>query len=181
MDVRLGERGAVAPIIRLGCPMSLLGKATEWTSELVNKRGIYAGRRATKIHVALYRATRGRVGGALPGLPQARIALLDHTGAKTGTPRTSPLIYHQYDDAIVVAASKGGQPTHPAWFHNLLASPDATIRIGAEVRHVRARVATGEERERLWAKLLATYPGYDFYRRNARGREIPVVVLDPAE
>jgi deazaflavin-dependent oxidoreductase (nitroreductase family) len=159
--------------------MPLLGKITASSSELVNKRGIYAGRRSTKVHVALYRATGGRVGGALPGLPQARIALLNHAGAKTGASRTSPLIYHQYDDAIVVAASKGGQPTHPAWFHNLMARPDTTIQIGSEVREVRARVATGGERDRLWAKLVAAYPGYDFYRRNARGREIPVVVLDP--
>ncbi len=161
------------------CAMSLVGKVTYSTSELANKRGVYAGRRSTKLHVALYRRTGGRMGGSLPGLPQVRIALLSHTGVKTGVQRTSPLIYHQYGDAIVVAASKGGQPTHPAWFHNLMASPETTIQIGSEVREVRARVATGEERDRIWSKLVATFPAYDFYRRNAGGRQIPVVVLDP--
>ena len=158
--------------------MSLIGKITSSTAELLNKRGVYAGRRSTKIHVALYRRTGGRIGGALPGLPQARIALLDHKGAKTGASRTSPLIYHQYGEALVVAASKAGQPTHPAWFHNLMANPDTTIQIGAQVCEVRARLAADEERGRLWAKLVAAYPGYDFYQRNARGRQIPVVVLD---
>lgn len=158
--------------------MSLLGKVTSAAAELVNRRGVYAGRRSTRIHVALYRRTGGRIGGALPGLPQVRIALLDHTGAKTGTNRTSPLIYHEYGDAIVVAASKGGQPTHPAWFHNLMANPETKIQIGSEIREVRARVAAGGERERLWADLVAAYPGYDFYQRNAKGRQIPVVVLE---
>lgn len=159
--------------------MSLLGKVTLVSSEFINKRGIYAGRRSTKIHVAIYRETRGRLGGKLPGWPQARIALVDHTGAKTGTKRTSPLMYHEYGDAIVVAGSKAGQPTHPAWFHNLMANPQTTVQIGPEVRAVRARLASEEERTQLWKKMLAVYPGYDFYERNAVGRKIPVVVLDP--
>ncbi len=148
-------------------------------SELANKRGIYAGRRTTKLHVAIYRKTGGRIAGNLPGWPRPAIALVDHVGAKTGAKRTSPLMYHEYGDSIVVAASKGGQPTHPAWFHNLMANPETTVQIGTEVREVRARVAGGEERHRLWEKLVASFPGYDFYRRNAEGREIPIVVLDP--
>ncbi|HUA75850.1 MAG TPA: nitroreductase family deazaflavin-dependent oxidoreductase [Solirubrobacteraceae bacterium] len=159
--------------------MSLLGKVTLAGSELINKRGLYAGRRSAKMHVAVYRRTKGRIGGHLPGWPQARVALLDHVGARTGAKRTSPLMCHEYGDAIVVSATKAGQPTNPAWFHNLMAHPETTIQIGAEVREVRARVASGEERDRLWKKMLATYPGYDFYERNAVGREIPVVVLDP--
>jgi F420H(2)-dependent quinone reductase len=158
--------------------VSLLGKLTAASSEFINKRSVYAGRRSTKIHVAVYRRTGGRMGGALPGLPQARIALVDHTGAKSGVKRTSPLMYHEYGDAIVVAGSKGGQPTHPAWFHNLMANPDTTIQIGSDVRKVHARVATGEERDQLWRKMVASYPGYDFYKRNAKGREIPIVILD---
>lgn len=159
--------------------MSLLGRLTLAASELLNERGVYAGRRSTRVHVAVYRRTRGRVGGNLPGWPRVRIALLDHTGAKTGTRRTSPLMYHEHGEAVVVAGSKAGQPTHPAWFHNLMANPDTTLQIGAEVREVRARLAEGEERDRLWSKMVAAFPGYDFYERNARGREIPVVVLDP--
>ena len=159
--------------------MSLFGRFTLASSEFINKRGLYAGRRSTKIHVAIYRRTRGKMGGNLPGWPQPRIALVDHTGAKTGTKRTSPLMYHEHDEAIVVAGTKGGQPSHPAWFHNLMANPDTTVQIGSEVREVHARLATGEERDRLWKKMVAIYPGYDFYERNAKGRKIPVVILDP--
>ncbi|MGH2833629.1 MAG: nitroreductase family deazaflavin-dependent oxidoreductase [Solirubrobacteraceae bacterium] len=159
--------------------MSLLGKLTSSSSQFINKRGLYAGRRATKIHVALYRRSGGRVGGSLPGWPQARIVLVDHTGVKSGVKRTSPLMYHEYGDAIVVAASKGGQPTHPAWFHNLMANPDTTIQIGFRVSEVHARLATDAERERLWKELLEMFPGYDFYERNAKGRKIPIVILDP--
>jgi deazaflavin-dependent oxidoreductase (nitroreductase family) len=159
--------------------MSLLGKLTSSSAEFINKRGVYAGRRSTKIHVFLYRKSNGRLGGALPGWPHARIALVDHTGAKSGTKRTSPVMYHQYGDAIVVAGSKGGQPTNPAWFYNLMANPDTTIQIGPEVRKVHARRATDEERGRLWEELVAMFPGYDFYQRNAKGRKIPIVILDP--
>jgi F420H(2)-dependent quinone reductase len=159
--------------------MSLFGRFILASSEFINKRGLYAGRRSTKIHVAVYRRTRGKIGGNLPGWPQSRIALINHTGAKTATKRTSPLMYHEHGDAIVVAGTKAGQPSHPAWFHNLMANPDTTIQIGSEVREVRARLATDEERDQLWKKMLAIYPGYDFYERNAKGRKIPVVVLDP--
>ncbi len=159
--------------------MSLLGKLTSSSSQFINKHGVYAGRRSTKIHVALYRRTGGRVGGALPGWPHARIALVDHTGAKSGIKRTSPVMYHDYGDAIVVAGSKGGQPTHPAWFHNLMANPDTTIQIGPEIHKVHARLAIDEERNGLWEELVAMFPGYDFYQRNAKGRRIPIVILDP--
>ncbi len=159
--------------------MSLLGRFTLVSSEFVNKRGLYAGRRSTKVHVAVYRRTRGKTGGSLPGWPQLRIALVDHTGAKTGIKRTSPLLYHEHDGAIVVAGTKAGQPTHPAWFHNLMANPDTTIQIGPQVRKVRARLATDGERDLLWKKMVELYPGYNFYERNAKGRKIPVVILDP--
>jgi deazaflavin-dependent oxidoreductase (nitroreductase family) len=158
--------------------MSVLGKITSTSSEFINKRGVYAGPRSTRLHVFLYRKTGGRIGGSLPGWPHAKIVLIDHTGAKSGTKRTSPVMYHEYEDAIVVAGSKGGQPTHPAWFHNLMANPDTTIQIGSETRKVHARLAAGDEREHLWADLVAMFPGYDFYRRNAEGREIPIVIFD---
>ncbi len=88
-------------------------------------------------------------------------------------------MYKEVGDAIAVVASKAGQPTHPAWFHNLTANPDTTIQIGSEVRDVRARVATDEERERLWPTFVAFYPGYEFYRRHAKERTIPIVILEP--
>jgi F420H(2)-dependent quinone reductase len=159
--------------------MPSLGKFTASTSQFANKHGIYLGRRSTKIHVALYRWTGGRFGGHLPGWPNARILLLDHTGAKTGAKRTSPLMYHDDGDRVAVMASRAGQPTHPAWFHNLNSNPDTTIQIGSEVRRVRARVASDEERDQLWPEFVAFYPGYDFFARNANGRKIPIVILDP--
>jgi F420H(2)-dependent quinone reductase len=159
--------------------MSSLGRLTASSSEFANRRGIYMGRRSTRLHVALYRRSRGRLGGHLPGWPEARIALVDHIGARSGLERTSPLMYHEDGDSIVVVASKAGQPTNPAWFHNLMANPDTTVQIGPETRRVRARLATDEERDRLWPKFVETYPGYEFYRQNAKGRKIPVVILEP--
>jgi deazaflavin-dependent oxidoreductase (nitroreductase family) len=157
--------------------MPPLARFAAATSQFANKRGIYLGRRSTKIHVAIYRRSGGQIAGHLPGSPAARIVLVDHTGAKSGVKRTSPLMYHQEGDAIAVVASKGGQPTHPAWFHNLKANPDTTIQIGSVLREVRARVATEQERDRLWPTFLA--PGYGFFQRNAKGRKIPIVILDP--
>lgn len=159
--------------------MPSLGRLTASSSQFANKRGVYLGRRSTKLHVALYRRSGGRAGGHIPGWPEARILLLDHTGARSGAKRTSPVMYLEDGNAIVVMASKAGQPTHPAWFHNLMANPETTIQAGPEVREVRARVATGAERDRLWSRFVAMYPGSEFYRRNARGREIPIVVLEP--
>ena len=148
-------------------------------SQLANQRGLYLGRRSTKIHVAMYRRSGGRIGGHLPGWPAARILLLDHVGARTGSRRTSPLMFHQDGETVAVVASKAGQPTHPAWFHNLVANPEVTIQVGSQVRQVRARVASDEERDSLWPKFVAFYPGYDFYQRTAQGRRIPIVILEP--
>lgn len=159
--------------------MGLLGKLTASSSEFLNKHGVYMGRRSTKLHAALYRRTSGKMGNRLPGWPGTRILLLNHTGAKSGLQRTSPLMYHEDGDVVAVVASKAGQPTNPAWFHNLKAHPDAAVQIGSEVRKVRARVATDEERERLWQKFVDVFPGYEFYERNAQGRKIPVVILEP--
>lgn len=159
--------------------MSVFGQITASSSQFVNKRGVYLGRRSTKPHVALYRRSGGRLGGHIPGWPGARIALVDHVGAKSGVKRTSPVMYFEDGDAVVVMASKAGQPTNPAWFHNLVANPETTVQTGPVVREVRARVAEGEERDRLWSRFVAIYPGSEFYRRNAQGRQIPIVVLDP--
>jgi F420H(2)-dependent quinone reductase len=159
--------------------MMPFGQITASCSEFANKRGIYLGRRSTKIHVAVYKRSGGKLGGHVPGWPGARIVLVNHIGAKSGTRRTAPLMYHQHGDTIAVAASKAGQPTHPAWFYNLKASPDTTIQIGSVVREVRARVATDEERERLWPSFVAFYPGYEFFEANAKGRKIPIVLLEP--
>ena len=88
-------------------------------------------------------------------------------------------MYHQEGDVVVVAASKAGLPTNPAWFHNLMAHPDTAIQVGPEVRRVRARVATDAERARLWPKFVAFYSGYEDFQRRAKDRKIPLVVLEP--
>ena len=158
--------------------MTLLARLVTAGSRFANQRGIYLGRRATKVHVALYRLSSGRLGGHIPGMPEARILLLDHTGAKTGAVRTSPVMYYQDRGLIAVGATQAGQPANPAWFHNLKANPDTTIQVGSVKRHVHARVATEEERDRLWPRLVAVYPDYDFWQRIAQPRKIPVVILD---
>lgn len=158
---------------------TLLGRLSATASQSLNRRGIYLGRRSTKLHVALYRRSGGRLGGHLPGWPGARIALVDHRGARTGVVRTSPLMFHADGDAIAVVASKAGQPTNPAWFHNLMANPETTVQIGPEHRPVRARRATEAERDRLWPEFLAVYPGYAFFREHAKPRVVPVVLLEP--
>lgn len=160
---------------------SMIARIVTAASRSANKRGLYLGPRATTLHVAVYRVSRGRLAGHIPGMPAARILLLEHTGARTGTRRVSPVMYHQDGDAIAIAASKGGQPSHPAWFHNLKAHPDATIQIAGVKRPVRARIATDEEREHLWPKFLAFYPDYDFFQRLAAPRQIPVMILEPRQ
>jgi F420H(2)-dependent quinone reductase len=159
--------------------ISLVGRVVMAGSRFANRRGLYMGRRATKPHVALYRISRGRLANHLPGLPAARILLLDHTGAKTGLKRTSPVMYYRDGNLTAVAASQAGQPTNPAWFHNLKATPETTIRIGAETQHVRARVATDEERGRLWPKFVALCPDYAFWQQLANPRQIPILILEP--
>jgi F420H(2)-dependent quinone reductase len=128
-------------------------------------------------HTFLYRRTGGRIGHSIPGV-RGKMLLLDHVGAKSGKKRTSPLLYVEDGSNVVIVASKGGFPKHPAWYHNLLANPDTTVQIGSEVRPVHARVAAPEERERLWEMAVASYNGYEDYRART-DREIPLVVLEP--
>jgi len=108
-----------------------------------------------------------------------RTLLLTATGRKSGELRHTPLAYGKSGDDYVVIASKAGFPSHPAWYLNLLAQPEAEIRVGAERMRVRARTAEGEERDRLWAMMRDGYPPFDDYQARAGRREIPVVVLEP--
>jgi deazaflavin-dependent oxidoreductase (nitroreductase family) len=156
-----------------------LGRLSESGSRFFSPRGIFLGRRSARVHVALYRCSGGRLGGHLPGLPGARIVLVDHVGARSGKRRTSPLIYCEERGSIAVVASKAGQPTNPAWLHNLIANPETTIEIRGERRQVRARLASEAERERLWPRFDAIFGGYEQYRELAAPREIPIVLLDP--
>jgi deazaflavin-dependent oxidoreductase (nitroreductase family) len=134
-------------------------------------------RRFMGVHTFVYKATGGRIGHSGPGFP--KMLLLDHVGAKSGTRRTSPLLYFSDGEDVVIVASKGGFPKNPAWYYNLLANPETTVQIKTERRPVRARVATAEERERLWPVALKQYRGYADYQARSKGREIPLVILEP--
>jgi F420H(2)-dependent quinone reductase len=127
-------------------------------------------------HVAIYRATNGLVGHRFPGAPPT--LLLDHTGARSGTQRTSPLAYGQDGDDLILVASKGGYPKNPAWFHNLRANPDTSVQLGPRRLQVHAHVADAQERTRLWPKMVALYGGYEGYQARTE-REIPLVILSP--
>jgi deazaflavin-dependent oxidoreductase (nitroreductase family) len=159
-----------------GAGPTAYGRFNLLAAEAMNRRGVYLGRRAAKVHVAMYRRTGGKAGGAVPGWPDARIALVRHRGARTGIARTSPLMFHTDGEVVAVVASKGGMPTNPAWFHNLMANPETEVQIGPEVRPVRARLATEVERDRLWPEFDAFYPAF---RERVRPRTIPIVLLEP--
>jgi deazaflavin-dependent oxidoreductase (nitroreductase family) len=105
--------------------------------------------------------------------------LLDHVGAKSGVKRASPLLYVRDGEDIVIVASKGGFPKHPAWFHNLRANPETTVQVGSRLLPVHARVAKPDERDRLWAMAVEAYHGYEDYAARSKGRGIPLVVLEP--
>ena len=132
-------------------------------------------RRLMGLHTHAYRLTGGLVGHRFPGAPP--MLLLDHVGARTGTQRTTPLVYVEDGDDVVLVASKGGHPRNPAWYHNLRANPETTVQIGSERRPVRARVATPEEHKRLWPKAVATYSGYQGYQERT-SRKIPLVIRE---
>src|ERR671921_2458163 len=128
-------------------------------------------------HAGLYRATGGKLFGRMGKSP---ILLLNTVGRKSGKKRTSPLLYIMDGESFVVIASKGGAATHPAWYLNLRANPEATVEIGDREVQVRAEVADPEDKARLWQKMVEMYPTYDDYQRKTE-REIPLLVLRPVE
>ena len=123
-----------------------------------------------------FRANDGKVGGDFAGFP---LLLLHHVGAKSGVERVNPVAYQRVGDGWAVFASKAGAPTNPDWFHNLVAHPDVSIEVGSESHSVTARVASGEERERIWAAQKEAFPNFAQYEEQAGARQIPVVVLEP--
>jgi deazaflavin-dependent oxidoreductase (nitroreductase family) len=129
----------------------------------------------TTVHRALYRATGGRIGARLRG---ADMLLLATLGRRSGQQRVTPLLYVADGERFVVVASNAGDDRHPAWLLNLRKQPAAEIQIGPRKLRVRALEASDAEAERLWPKLLASYPNFHDYRTHAR-RHIPVVMLEP--
>jgi deazaflavin-dependent oxidoreductase (nitroreductase family) len=128
------------------------------------------------VHSFIYRASGGRIGARFSN--GAPVVLLTTKGRKTGERRTSPLIYLQDAERIVVVASKGGFPTHPAWYLNLEANPEVEVQLGPKVTKMRARTASAEEKAGYWPRLCDLYPGYEGYQART-DRPIPVVILEP--
>ncbi|MCU1359305.1 MAG: nitroreductase family deazaflavin-dependent oxidoreductase [Ilumatobacteraceae bacterium] len=122
-----------------------------------------------------FRANGGNVSGVFEGMP---MVLLTHTGAKSGVQRTTPLVHSMDGDKVVVAASMGGAPTNPAWYHNMVAHPEVTVEHGTAKYQAIAREATGAERDRLYAQQAKEMPQFAEYQSNT-DRVIPVFVLEP--
>ncbi len=122
-----------------------------------------------------FRENGGRVGGPFQG---ADVLLLHHIGARTGSRRVSPLLYLPDGDGFAIFGSKGGASTNPDWYHNLLANPDVSVEVGTDHVDVTARLATGEEQERLYARQREAWPAFVDYEQNT-DRTIPVFVLEP--
>jgi deazaflavin-dependent oxidoreductase (nitroreductase family) len=121
-----------------------------------------------------FRANGGAVGGQQAGRP---LLLLTTTGAKSGKPYTTPVMYLRDGERLAIFATHGGSPTHPDWYHNLVAHPTVTVEIGAERFEARASVTTGEERDALYARQSERYPQFAEYQQRTT-RTIPVVILE---
>ncbi|MEY2436862.1 MAG: hypothetical protein QOH64_1449 [Acidimicrobiaceae bacterium] len=130
---------------------------TDWNSKIIEE----------------FRANGGKVGGPFEGAP---MLLLHTTGRKSGRERVNPLVYQQVGDDIAIFGSKAGAPTDPDWYRNLAANPEVTVEIDGETVPMRARVAEGEERTRIFDRQKQAMPGFAEYEAKA-GRPIPVVVL----
>lgn len=127
----------------------------------------------TKI-IEEFRANGGKVGGQFEGAP---MLIMHTTGAKSGKERVIPVMYQVVGDHFAVFASKAGAPSHPDWYHNLVAHPDITVEVGSDTVAVSARVTKGDERQEIWTRQKKDYPQFAGYEE-ATTREIPVVLLE---
>ena len=127
-------------------------------------------------HVRVYRETNGETGYLWNGVPTL---LLTTVGRKSGEARTIPIIFTQVGSAFVIIASKGGSPTHPKWYLNILDDPKVEVQVKADRYEAVARTAQSPEREKIWAECVKTWPNYDIYQSRTE-RQIPVVVIEPA-
>ncbi len=129
-----------------------------------------------RIHRILLGASGGRLGRKLMGMP---VLDLITKGRKSGLERSSMLTSPVQDgDKIVIVASRGGDPTHPGWYHNIKADPNVEIVMNGERKPVRARVATPDEKQELWPRVTKAYSGYAGYQKKTT-RDIPLVILEP--
>ena len=122
-----------------------------------------------------FRANGGHVGGMFKDFP---MILVHNKGAKSGQLRISPLVYTKDGDNFVIIASKGGDPKHPDWYHNLVANPETTIEVGTDTVKVKAELTENPERKRLFDAQAAVMPNFKEYEAKAE-REIPVFLLKP--
>lgn len=155
--------------------MELLGQVV---SETASVRTDEEGARVADWNQSIideFRSNDGRVGGRFENQP---LLLLHHRGAKTGIERVNPLAYQSLDDGYAIFGSKGGAPTNPDWYYNLIANPECSAEIGTETVELKARVAQGDERERIWEKQKQLNPGFAGYEQKT-SRQIPVVILEP--
>jgi len=136
-----------------------MADANDWNSKIIEE----------------FRSNDGKVGGQFEGAP---LLIIHSTGARSGQERLNPVMYQKVGPDMAVFASKAGAPTNPDWYHNLVANPRAKVEVGTDTVAVAARVTEGEERDRIWTKQKADYPGFADYE-NATSREIPVIILSP--
>ncbi|MFZ5835842.1 MAG: nitroreductase family deazaflavin-dependent oxidoreductase [Pseudomonadota bacterium] len=131
----------------------------------------------SKLHVALYRASGGRIGGRMMKAP---VMLLTTTGHKSGLQRTTPLLYlDKGASGYAIVGSFAGSDKAPAWAENLLRTPKAKIQIGPKIIDVAVTVATAQRKAELWQELVALYPDYQVYQDRTT-RDIPVFLLTPS-
>jgi deazaflavin-dependent oxidoreductase (nitroreductase family) len=128
-----------------------------------------------RAHIWVYRRTNGRVGAKLLWFPAA---LITTTGRRSGRPRTTPTLYLDDGDRVILPASFGGRDADPAWYLNLESNPEVHVQIRSRHLDLKARDATDDERNRYWPRLIKMYPPYRGYRQ-AADRVIPMVVCEP--
>lgn len=127
------------------------------------------------LRVGIYRLSGGILGGRMIGF---RVLLLTTTGRKSGKAHTIPLGRFDHKDGYIIVASNGGQPTNPAWYHNLKSNPRVTVQVLNKVMSATAEVLSGEARAQAWQQVIATAPSYAKYEKRTT-REIPLVLLRP--
>jgi deazaflavin-dependent oxidoreductase (nitroreductase family) len=127
------------------------------------------------LNVFVYRLTGGRLMGSFQGRPVCLVAM---TGARSGKPRTIPLMYVPYKDGVILVASQGGAPKSPVWYYNLVEHPEVEVQVKGRKMKLRARQVEGEEKAEAWKACVEHYPAYDDYQART-DRSIPVFVCEP--